>query len=189
MRGKAQVAILLDYESRWATRVLPQGRSYSASAVALDWYSTAARLGVDVDFIGQHSDLDGYKLILAPDLVIAEEAFVERLARADAKVVFGARSGSKTRDMHIPEGLPPDRWRSSSMSASRGSSRCRSFTAKPFSMATRPTRRAVGARPSGRTRPFSQASTGSIVTARRRSSATTRHATWRLRPTAHCSTR
>ncbi len=40
--------------------LLPQGRSYSASAVALDWYSTAARLGVDVDFIGQHSDLDGY---------------------------------------------------------------------------------------------------------------------------------
>ncbi|AGA10614.1 beta-galactosidase (plasmid) [Sinorhizobium meliloti WSM1022] len=107
VRGKAQVAIVLDYESRWATRVLPQGRSYSASAVALDWYSTAARLGVDVDFIGQHSDLDGYNLILAPDLVIAEEAFVERLARADAKVVFGARSGSKTRDMHIPEGLPP----------------------------------------------------------------------------------
>lgn len=107
VRGKAKVAIVLDYESRWATRVLPQGRSYSASAIALDWYSTVARFGADVDFIGQHSDIDGYRLVLAPDLVIAEEAFVDRLARSEAKVVFGARSGSKTKDMHIPEGLPP----------------------------------------------------------------------------------
>lgn len=107
VRGRATVALLLDYESRWATRVLPQGRSYSASAIALDWYSAAARLGVDVDFIGQHSDLDGYRLVLAPDLAIADEAFVERLARSGAKAVFGARSGSKTKDMHIPGDLPP----------------------------------------------------------------------------------
>ncbi|MGF6175177.1 beta-galactosidase [Ensifer sp. 4252] len=106
-RAKAKVAILLDYNSRWATRALPQGRTYSASATALDWYSTVSRLGVDVDFIGQHSDIDGYQLVLAPDLVIANQAFVEKLAKSEAKVLFGPRSGSKTEDMHIPEGLPP----------------------------------------------------------------------------------
>ncbi|MCZ4094472.1 beta-galactosidase [Sinorhizobium psoraleae] len=106
-RGKAKVAIVLDYSSRWATRALPQGRSYSAAATALDWYATVSRLGVDIDFIGPHSDVDGYQLVLAPDLTIADAAFVERLARSGAKVLFGARSGSKTEDMHIPEGLPP----------------------------------------------------------------------------------
>ncbi|MDK1493498.1 beta-galactosidase [Sinorhizobium sp. 7-81] len=106
-RGKAKVAIVLDYSSRWATRALPQGSSYSGAATALDWYATVSRLGVDIDFIGPHSDVDGYRLVLAPDLMIADAAFVERLARSGAKVLFGARSGSKTEDMHIPEGLPP----------------------------------------------------------------------------------
>lgn len=107
VRSRADVAIVLDYESRFATRALPQGRGYVASAIALDWYCAVSRLGVDVDIIGQHSDLDGYKLVLAPDLVIADPAFVARLAASGAKVLFGPRSGSKTRDMHIPEGLPP----------------------------------------------------------------------------------
>lgn len=107
LRGKADVAILLDYESRFATRALPQGSGYSATAIALDWYSAVARLGVDVDFIGQHSDLSGYRLVLAPDLVIPDAEFVARLKASGAKVLFGPRSGSKTRDMHIPADLPP----------------------------------------------------------------------------------
>ena len=107
VREKASVAIMLDYESRFATRALPQGRGYAASAIALDWYSAVSRLGVDVDFIGQHSDLDGYQLVLAPDLVIPETDFIARLKASGAKALFGPRSGSKTRDMHIPADLPP----------------------------------------------------------------------------------
>jgi len=107
MREKAPVAILLDYESRFATRALPQGRGYAASAIALDWYSAIARLGVDVDFIGQHSDLSGYRLVVAPDLVIPGMDFLARLKASGAKALFGPRSGSKTRDMHIPADLPP----------------------------------------------------------------------------------
>lgn len=107
VREKAAVAIVLDYESRFATRALPQGRGYAASAIALDWYSAVARLGVDVDFIGQHSDLSGYSLVLAPDLVIPDAAFLARLKASKAKTLLGPRSGSKTRDMHIPADLPP----------------------------------------------------------------------------------
>lgn len=107
VRAKAPVAFLLDYESRFATRALPQGKSYNASAIALDWYAALSRLGVDVDFIGQHSCLDGYRLVVAPDLVIADPDFVARLKAAPAKVLFGPRSGSKTKDMHIPADLPP----------------------------------------------------------------------------------
>ncbi|WP_313530991.1 beta-galactosidase [Shinella sp.] len=106
-REKAEVAIVLDYESRFATRALPQGQGYAAAAIALDWYSAIARLGVDVDVIGQHSDLSGYKLVVAPDLVIPDAAFITRLKASGAKALFGPRSGSKTRDMHIPADLPP----------------------------------------------------------------------------------
>lgn len=106
-RGKARVALLLDYESRWAARALPQGQTYRPSHIALDWYAAASRLGVDLDIIGPHCDLDGYALVLAPDLLIATTAFVEKLRESGAKALFGPRSGSKTADIHIPQNLPP----------------------------------------------------------------------------------
>ncbi len=106
-RAKARAALMLDYESRWASRSLPQGQTYRPHHIALDWYAAVSRLGVDVDIIGQHSDLDGYALILAPDLLVPTEEFVVRLQRSQAKVLFGPRSGSKTAEMHIPDTLPP----------------------------------------------------------------------------------
>ncbi len=106
-KGKAPVALVMDYESRWASRALPQGRSYSASAICLDWYTALSRHGVDVDIVSQQSDLSGYRLVLCPDLLIMQEDFPERLKAAGAKALFGPRAGSKTVSMHIPGGLPP----------------------------------------------------------------------------------
>ncbi len=106
-RGKAQVALILDYPSRWALNVLPQGANFRPAHHALDWYSALRRQGVDVDIIGQEDDLTGYRLIVAPDLVIPTDDFVSRLIASGAKALFGPRSGSKTADMHIPDGLPP----------------------------------------------------------------------------------
>ena len=106
-RDKARVALVLDYQSRWASRSLPQGADYRPHHIALDWYAAASRLGVDLDIIGQHSDLSDYDLILAPDLLIPTTDFVDRLIQSRAKVLFGPRSGSKTEDMHIPAALPP----------------------------------------------------------------------------------
>ena len=106
-RQKSKVALVLDSPSRWASRSLPQGESYRASHIALEWYAAVSRFGVDVDVIGQHSDLEGYALVLAPDLLIPTPEFVEKLAQSRTKVLFGPRSGSKTADMHIPANLPP----------------------------------------------------------------------------------
>jgi beta-galactosidase len=106
-RGRAPVAFALDYPSRWATQTLPQGQNYRAAHVALDWYSALRRLGIDVDIIGQHSDLSGYALVVAPDLVIPDPAFIDRLAASEARVLFGPRSGSKTGAMQTPANLAP----------------------------------------------------------------------------------
>ncbi len=106
-RARARVALVLDYPSRWAAAALPQGANYRPHHIALDWYAAASRLGVDLDIIGQHSDLDGYALVLAPDLLIPTAEFVARLQSAPARALFGPRSGSKTADMHIPDALPP----------------------------------------------------------------------------------
>ncbi|MEZ5761897.1 MAG: beta-galactosidase [Paracoccaceae bacterium] len=106
-RERARVALVLDYPSRWVAQALPQGQGYNAAHVALDWYAAARRHGVEVDIIGQHSDLSGYGLILAPDLMVADAAFVARVRAAGAKILFGPRSGSKTVDVQTPEGLAP----------------------------------------------------------------------------------
>lgn len=106
-RSRAQVAFVLDYPSRWATRTLPQGQNYRASHVALDWYAALRRHGVDVDVIGQHDDPAGYALVVAPDLVIPDADFVARLADSGARALFGPRSGSKTADMQTPATLAP----------------------------------------------------------------------------------
>lgn len=106
-RAKAQVALVLDYPSRWAARALPQGASYSSARIALDWYSTMSRLGVDIDIIGPNAELDHYALVLVPDMLIADTAFIARLQACSAKSVFGPRSGSKSQHMHIPATLPP----------------------------------------------------------------------------------
>lgn len=106
-KARSDVALVLDYQSRWAAEVLPQGRSYKASANALDWYSALSRHGVDIDIIGPHVNLDGYKLIVIPDMAIANPDFVARLAASGAQILLGPRSGSKTADMHIPANLPP----------------------------------------------------------------------------------
>lgn len=106
-RGKAPVALVLDYPSRWALTALPQGQNFRPAHHALDWYSALRRSGVDVDIVGQDADLDGYGLVVAPDLVIPDEGFVTRLQQSGAKAIFGPRSGSKTADFHIPDTLPP----------------------------------------------------------------------------------
>lgn len=105
-RQQASVALVLDYQSRWALTALPQGRNFEPAHHALDWYSAMRRHGVDVDIVGQDADISGYKLIVAPDLVVPDPSFVTKLQLSGAKAIFGPRSGSKTADFHVPDNLP-----------------------------------------------------------------------------------
>lgn len=106
-RQKAKVALVLDYTSRWAAETLPQGADYSSARVAMDWYTALSARGLDLDIVGPHSDLAEYQLVVVPDMVVDNPDFVEKLKACDAKVYLGARTGSKTADMHIPDSLPP----------------------------------------------------------------------------------
>jgi beta-galactosidase len=74
-RGRAQVAILLDWESWWAlelegkpsadVQLLPQLRSY---------YEPLWRRNIAVDFARPDADLSGYRLVLAPNLYLVTDA-------------------------------------------------------------------------------------------------------------------
>ena len=104
---QSPVALVVDYPSRWAQSILPQGRDWSGTEEARLWYRAVSELGVRVDVIGPKSDIDRYNLVLCPDMVVEDRSFVDRLRSAQCKVVLGARSGSKTRAMAIPPNLPP----------------------------------------------------------------------------------
>ncbi|NOD76821.1 beta-galactosidase [Ruegeria sp. HKCCD4332] len=106
-RCKAKVAILLDYSSIWAADILPHDEDFPNAHIFREWYAGLRQLGADVDFLGPEDDLDGYALILLPQSMIVSANLAARISDSGAKLVIGARSGSKTPWMHTPENLAP----------------------------------------------------------------------------------
>jgi beta-galactosidase len=106
---KAAVAIVYDYEASWITRIQPQGKDFDFAELMFRWYEAVRRLGLDVDFVAPGASLAGYKLVLVPTMPHINEAAERALAGADGVVLYGPRTGSKTRHHAIPEELPPGR--------------------------------------------------------------------------------
>ena len=104
---RAPVAIIVDIEAQYLSDIERQGRGYDYTAILHGWYGVLRRLGVDADFVPPGADLTGYRLVLAPALAMPDSLAVARLADCPALVVIGPRSGAKTSDVTIPEGLPP----------------------------------------------------------------------------------
>lgn len=107
----AQVAILVDDETQWLTEIERQGDSYDYSRLVLQYYTALRELGIDIDFIGPDADPSPYRLIVIPALSMPRATLVDRLRGSEAVVLFGPRSGAKTVDATIPEGLAPGRLR------------------------------------------------------------------------------
>jgi beta-galactosidase len=104
---RAPVAMVHDYESSWITRIQPQGRDFDHATLMFRWYEAVRRLGLDIDFVPPGGDLSGYSLVLVPILAHVNDAAERALAAAEGLVLYGPRSGSKTRHCAIPPSLPP----------------------------------------------------------------------------------
>jgi len=105
--ARAPVALIIDAGARWLSDIERQGAGYRYDAVVADWYRALRRLGLDMDCVAPGADLAGYRLVLAPALAMPDAAAVAALARSDAVILFGPRSGAKTAELTIPDGLPP----------------------------------------------------------------------------------
>ena len=105
--ANAPVALVLDYTSHWMIETQRHGADASWFGEAFALYGAARRLGLDVDIVGPDAALDGRALVLLPALLAADAALAQRLQASGAQVVIGARSGSKTADFRIADGLPP----------------------------------------------------------------------------------
>jgi beta-galactosidase len=109
---RADVALVFDYEADWVISTQPHGRESSYKMQVFTWYSALRRLGLDIDVVTPGADLAGYKLVVAPSLPVVTAAAQKAFAAADGHLFFGPRSGSRTRDFQIPDGLPPGPLRS-----------------------------------------------------------------------------
>ena len=103
----AAVALIYDYEAAWTLAIQPQGLSVDYFTLALSFYRSVRRLGLNVDIVPQGADLSPYKLVLAPSLPILQPELIASLKNFRGPVLFGPRTGSKTPDFQIPSNLPP----------------------------------------------------------------------------------
>jgi beta-galactosidase len=110
--ARSDVALVFDYESAWAWQIQPQGRDFSYIDVVIDFYRALRRHGISVDIIPPAAEAAaGRKLVVAPGLFAGTEELVDALAAGDATVLLGPRTGSKTNDFRIADGLPPGPFR------------------------------------------------------------------------------
>ncbi len=103
----APVALVYDYEASWITRIQPQGADFHYHELAFRWYEALRRLGLDVDFVAPGAALAGYQLVVVPSLPYVSEAASRSFEAAGGLLLYGPRSGSKTRNFGIPRELPP----------------------------------------------------------------------------------
>ncbi|WP_231731208.1 MULTISPECIES: beta-galactosidase [Sphingomonas] len=101
------VALVFSYEAAWLFDAQPQGRSFRYVELVFQFYSALRRLGLDVDIVPADAALDGYRMVVVPSLPVLAPSLVDKLQHLNIPVLFGPRSGSRTRDCQIPGTLPP----------------------------------------------------------------------------------
>jgi beta-galactosidase len=101
------VALIFSYDSDWITSIQPQGAGLSALWATFDAYCALRQMGLNVDILPPDAPLEGYALCVVPCLPVVPDELLQHLAEFPGQLVIGPRSGSRTADFAIPDGLPP----------------------------------------------------------------------------------
>ena len=110
--AQSLVAIVIDPVSGWVDDIERQGAGYRYDAVVFQYYRCLRALGVDVDLVSAgDAQLAGYRLVVVPTMAVVDDAAFDVLEASDGILLFGPRSGAKTEEFSIVEGLPPGRLR------------------------------------------------------------------------------
>jgi beta-galactosidase len=98
---ESQVAILQDYNSRWAINWQRHNRAFDPVQSLLSFYGPLRAMARSVDIVADTAPLSRYKLVVAPALnLLTPEAAknLEEYVRAGGHLVLGQRSGMKDED-------------------------------------------------------------------------------------------
>jgi len=94
----SQVALLNCYDSRWSVQWQRHHRDFDYVAHLTHYYRPLAARNIPVDIISAGAPLDGYRLVIAPALVIAGESLAEQLrdfVKRGGHLVLTIRCGIK----------------------------------------------------------------------------------------------
>jgi len=94
----AEVAILHDYNSRWAINFQRHSEKFDPVEELVDFYKPLSAAAQTVDVISPEVPLDGYKLVEAPELNVLPKATADRLiayVQRGGNLLLGPRSGMK----------------------------------------------------------------------------------------------
>ncbi len=106
--GPAKTAIVFDYASQWAWEVQPQDVRFDYFRLVLDLYRGLRRAGLEVDILPPTvTDFGDRERVFIPGLFAWTEELRAAMAAFGGDIVMGPRTGSRTGDFHIPDGLPP----------------------------------------------------------------------------------
>ena len=77
----AQVALVFDWENRWAIDDAqgPRNKGMHYVEQVQAHYRALWRMGISVDIVDEECDISGYKLVIAPMLYLLREGFEEKL--------------------------------------------------------------------------------------------------------------
>ena len=95
---RAQVAMLMDYDTRFAFQGQPNQAEFSYPAYFLSWYKALHRFNVGVDIVKPGTNLSGYKLLIAPAPYILTPdlaSSLENYVRNGGTLVTTFRAGVK----------------------------------------------------------------------------------------------
>jgi beta-galactosidase len=109
-RPRGDVAVLSDYDSRFALQAQPTNGALGYEAGVLAHYAAVRKLGLGVDVVSTMAPLHGYRMVVAPSLFVMDESLAETLAayvRAGGVLVLSPRTGVKDRCNAIPERPTP----------------------------------------------------------------------------------
>jgi beta-galactosidase len=94
----AQVALINDFDSRWAIDFQRHNQQFNPDAEMVAFYRPLREMAQGVDVISTEADLSKYKVVIAPGLNVLPKATADRLieyARNGGHLMLGPRSGMK----------------------------------------------------------------------------------------------
>ena len=104
----SQVAILHDYDSRWAINWQRHNQNFDPITQIVSYYKPLREVAQSIDIVQDTAPLDGYKLVVAPGLEVLTDAAAKNLiayVEQGGHLVLGQRSAMKNGD----NGLQPER--------------------------------------------------------------------------------
>jgi beta-galactosidase len=106
----SQVAVLQDYDSRWAINLQRHNKAFDPVASIMTFYAPLHKLVGAIDIVADTAPLSRYKLVVAPALNVltpAAAANLEAYVRAGGHLVLGQRSGMKDQDNSLQTARQP----------------------------------------------------------------------------------